>query len=209
LSSLSPETRPERADRARNRDHIIATARDAFARADKAGEALSMNELARTAGVGVATLYRHFPTRDALAAAVYESKLDQLTGRVLSQATECAGIDSLRAWAEEFAEFMLSTRGMMDTLRAAWHSGTYSTSSATEQVRSTLGQFIAVGIDDGSIQRGVSADDIAVAILALLSTTPAGEDGARAVRLLRLFIAGLATHTIAASQASDNDQNAV
>ncbi|MEJ1230077.1 MAG: helix-turn-helix domain-containing protein [Galbitalea sp.] len=114
----------ERADRRRNRDLIVKVARHAFARADEAGEPVSMNEIARAANVGPATLYRHFATRDELADAVYQAKIDDVTGRVLDATRDQDGITALRTWVSEFASFMLATRGMMDTLRAAWQSAT-------------------------------------------------------------------------------------
>jgi AcrR family transcriptional regulator len=189
-SSPAPEKR-ERADRKRNRDLIIAVARDAFARADAAGKALSMNEVARTAHVGIATLYRHFPTRDDLAAAVYESKLDELTGEVVRRTRGASGAVALRAWVDEFAAFMLGTRGMMDTLRSAWQSGTATTASATHRISKTLAGFLDAGAADGSLRPDADALDLTIGVLALLSTTPPDESGDRATRLLTLLIDGL------------------
>lgn len=185
-----PEQR-ERADRKRNRDLIVATARDAFARADAAGETLSMNQVARTAGVGVATLYRHFPTREDLAGAVYEAKLDELTDGVVRHTRNASGATALQVWVDEFAPFMLGTRGMMDTLRSAWQSGTSTTASATHRIAQTLESFLDAGAVDGSLRTDVDPFDVTVGILALLSTTAPDDPGDRAKRLLTLFVDGL------------------
>ncbi|HEY5320249.1 MAG TPA: helix-turn-helix domain-containing protein, partial [Galbitalea sp.] len=84
----------------------MAAARAAFARADAAGIPLSMNEVARAANVGVATLYRHFPTRDSLAEAVYQVKLDEVTERVRRSTVDDDALATLQAWVREFATLM-------------------------------------------------------------------------------------------------------
>ncbi|WP_092548991.1 TetR/AcrR family transcriptional regulator [Herbiconiux ginsengi] len=181
----------ERADRKRNRDLIVRVARDAFARADEAGEAVSMNEIARAANVGPATLYRHFATRDELADAVYQSKIDDVTVRVLEATRDEDALTRLRAWVSEFVTFMLATRGMMDTLRAAWQSATAATSPTAAKITGILEGFVTAGEADGSIRADVDPADLTIAVLALLSATPPGDSGARSMRLLRLVMDGL------------------
>jgi AcrR family transcriptional regulator len=192
LSSEQNQGRPERADRRRNREVIVAAAREVFSRADAAGDAVSMNQVARAADVGIATLYRHFPSRDELAAAVYLSKLDEVTARAWEHTQGQDALGSIRIWVAEFASFMLATRGMMDTLRAAWQSATPFTSTATARIAEIVDAFLAAGVADRSVRADLSAMDVTVAILALLSTTPPDDPGTRAKRLLNLFIDGLA-----------------
>ncbi|GAA3415617.1 TetR/AcrR family transcriptional regulator [Streptosporangium vulgare] len=192
MSTESHPDRRERADRRRNRELIVAAAREAFARADIEGETLSMNQVAREAGVGVATLYRHFPTRDELALAVYQSKLDEVTARVRSRTQDRNAHASFRSWVAEFASFMLATRGMMDTLRAAGQSATPFASPGSDGVAEVVAAFLAAGAADGSMREDLDAMDTTVAICALLATTGADDSGARARRLLDLFIDSLA-----------------
>lgn len=189
-SDVSPMVR-ERADRKRNRDLIVRVARDAFASADEAGEAVSMNEIARAAKVGPATLYRHFATRDELAVAVYEAKIDDVTARVLDATRDEDALTRLRAWVSEFVTFMLATRGMMDTLRAAWQSATAATSPTAAKITGILQGFVAAGEVDGTIRGDVDPADLTIAVLALLSATPPGDSGPRSMRLLRLVTDGL------------------
>lgn len=181
----------ERADRRRNRDLIVTVARDAFARADEAGRTVSMNEIARAANVGVATLYRHFATRDELADAVYQAKIDDLTARVLDATRGQDAMTTLSTWVSEFASFMLATRGMMDTLRAAWQSATAASSPTTTKITETLNSFLAAGQTDKTIRDDIDPADLTIAVLALLSATPPGDSGARSMRLLRLAMDGL------------------
>lgn len=193
LSSNDAPIARERADRKRNRDLIVTVARDAFARADKVGEPVSMNEIARAANLGPATLYRHFATRDELADAVYQAKIDELTSRVLENTHEEDALTALRAWVSEFAAFMLATRSMMDTLRAAWQSATAATSPTAAKITEILGVFVTAGDKDGTIRGDIAPADLTIAVLALLSSAPPGDDGARSVRLLRLITDGLET----------------
>ncbi|WP_330275960.1 TetR/AcrR family transcriptional regulator [Lentzea sp. NBC_00516] len=190
-----PAQRP-RADRERNRDIIVAAARRAFVEADEKGVPVSMNGIARAAQVGVATLYRHFPTRDDLAEAVYQSKLDELTARVAERTHTQNAHTALRTWVQEFASFMLSKRGMMDTLRQGWQSGTITTSDTAARIADVIDQFLREGRDDHSIRSGVEPMDVVMGICALLSTTPPEDDhGSRAQLLLTLFVDGLSTRT--------------
>lgn len=164
-----------------------------------------MNEVARVANVGIATLYRHFPTRDELAQAVYQAKLDEVTARVRDRTREQDALASIRAWVEEFASFMLATRGMMDTLRSAWQSPAPYTSAAAVKIADVIAAFLAAGAADHSIRDDVDATDATVAILALLSTTPPDDAGNRAIRLLELFVDSLAAR---AKPADDNNSTA-
>jgi AcrR family transcriptional regulator len=193
LSSEVPSNRRLRADRTRNRDTIVSAAREAFVRADAAGESVSMNEVARAANVGAATLYRHFPSRDELANAVYQTKLEEVTARVRERTSNAEALAALRVWVAEFASFMLATRGMMDTLRSAWQSTAATSSAPTANIRDVVAEFLIAGAEDDTIRHGLEPMDVTVAILALLSTTPPDGEGGRAVRILNLFIDGLAS----------------
>ncbi|MFJ8275984.1 TetR/AcrR family transcriptional regulator [Streptomyces griseoviridis] len=174
---------------------IVAAAREAFARADAAGETVSMNQVARSAGVGVATLYQHFPSRDELALAVYRSKLDEVTARVRERTQGRSAHASLRAWIAEFAAFTLATRGMMDTLRAAGRSATPFASPAADGVTEVVAGYLADGVADRGMRDGLDAMDVTVAICALLGTTGPDDSGERAGRLLGLFTDSLAAGT--------------
>jgi AcrR family transcriptional regulator len=206
LSNELPEGTRERADRRRNRDTIVKAAREAFARGDAAGETVSMNEIARAANVGPATLYRHFATRDELADAVYQAKIDEVTGRVLAANQGEDGLTTLRAWVAEFASFMLATRGIMDTLRAAWQSANAATSPTAAKITTILGGFVVAGKKDGSIRGGVDPADLTIAVLALLSSTPPGDSGGRSLRLLKLVTDGLAATQVQPSKSAVTSQ---
>lgn len=150
-----------------------------------------MNEVARSAGVGAATLYRHFSTREDLAEAVYRSKLDELTARVVLRTQAENGQEALRVWVEEFANFMLATRGMMDTLRSSWTSGTMSASPTTTHIAEVIARFLERGQHDSSLRGEIDPRDVIIAILGLLG---ADADETRIHRMLGMFLDGLHTH---------------
>lgn len=117
---MSPPGRPLRADAKRNREHLVAVAREAFATADTA---VPLESIAREAGVGIGTLYRHFPTRDALFEAVYAAELDDLTTSAPALLGELPPDAALRAWLGRYAQFVAMKRGMVDALRTGLAAG--------------------------------------------------------------------------------------
>lgn len=108
-------TRPLRADALRNRETILTAAREAFA---EGGAAISMAEVARRAGVGMATLYRNFPNRPALLEALYLGNIQQLAGSADDLVGEAPG-DALTAWLIRFAEYFRAKSALADELLSA------------------------------------------------------------------------------------------
>ena len=93
--------RPLRAHARRNRENLVAAARAAFAAAD---DTVPLEGIARRAGVGIGTLYRHFPTREALVEAVYAAELDAVTDSAAALVEELPPEQALRAWMERYAD---------------------------------------------------------------------------------------------------------
>ena len=104
-----------RADAARNLERVLDAARDLLG---DPGRDSSMKAIAAAAGVGVATLYRRFPTREALIEAVYRAETERLGARAPQLLEELEPAAALRAWADEFVEYMLLKDGMADALPA-------------------------------------------------------------------------------------------
>jgi AcrR family transcriptional regulator len=192
VSVLSEKTPPrrDRADRQRNREHLLEVARTAFAEADDNDSSVSMDGIARAAGVGIATLYRHFPTRDQLAEAVYISKLDELTSRPSDAATD-TGAMALRRWIGRYAAFMLSKRSMMDTVRAGWSSSTSTESEIWRRISGAIAVHLDRGAADGSLRADLQPDDVTAAILGLLTASSSQDEGTQARRLLDLLVDGM------------------
>jgi AcrR family transcriptional regulator len=105
-------TRPKRADARRNYEKVLAAAREAFA---EGGESTSLEEIARRAGVGIGTLYRHFPTRQALLEALYVDEVEE----VCRSAAQLDGVDpweALNTWFERFIAYLATKRALAHEL---------------------------------------------------------------------------------------------
>jgi AcrR family transcriptional regulator len=113
-------SRPLRADAQRNRDRLVETALDAFT---NEGANVPLESIAKRAGVGIGTLYRHFPTREALVEAVYRNELAKLCDAVPELLAALPPHEATRAWLGRFVEYVATKQGMGDALRAVIASG--------------------------------------------------------------------------------------
>src|SRR5918992_1701366 len=98
--AVTENARPLRADAQRNREKLLAAATEAFA---EQGEDVALETVAARAGVGIGTLYRHFPNRDALVVAAYQQEVDSLCAAAADLVAHQPADEALRAWAERFA----------------------------------------------------------------------------------------------------------
>ncbi len=150
--------------------------------------------MAREAGVGIGTLYRHFPSREALVEAVYAAELDEVTASAPAlladrpQQPEAA----LRAWLDRYARFVATKRGMMATLRAGWASGRIATPATRERVTAALAGFLTAGAATGTLRSDVPPEDVTSMLLGVvLSTSAATDDPGQTARLLDLLVDAL------------------
>src|ERR1039457_2449230 len=123
-----------RADAERNRARLLDAARAAFAAAASTASGASgsttvtLEQIARDSGVGIGTLYRHFPTREALVEALYRKELADLCARADDLLETHAPERALRAWMDRFADYVRAKREMADALRAVFASGSVTVS---------------------------------------------------------------------------------
>lgn len=182
-------SRAMRADARRNRERLLEVALRAFS----SGEGVTLETIARQAGVGIGTLYRHFPTREALVEAVYRGELARLrdtAGELLaSQAPDAA----LRAWMESFADYVAAKHGMAQTLRAIAATGTISPAQTRQTLTAALKRLLDAGAAAGTLRSDVAAGDVLASLtgIFLVAGTPAQREQAR--RLLDLLMDGLRT----------------
>ncbi|WP_432165194.1 TetR/AcrR family transcriptional regulator [Streptomyces sp. bgisy031] len=178
--------RPLRADAQRNRENLVAVARAAFAASDGT---VALEGIAREAGVGIGTLYRHFPTREALVEAVYAAELDAVTTSAPALLEEFPPDVALRAWLDHYAKFTATKRGMIDTLRAGWASGRITTPTTRERITAAIGTILAAGAAAGSLRGDVDPDDVtAIVFGAFLSAAATGDAAEQTGRLLDLVV---------------------
>lgn len=158
-SPLSP-----RRDAQLNRAHILAVARHAF---DNDGVDVSMDAIAKLAGVGAGTLYRNFPNKDALLAALLVLHYEGLDRRrVEIEANEESAGRILELWIEALGDWMLAYEGLPEPLRAACRVDSPLTPTC-DAVIATTGRILQAAQDEGFAQRTVTGRDIFLAALAV------------------------------------------
>ncbi|WP_328643188.1 helix-turn-helix domain-containing protein [Streptomyces canus] len=186
--SAAAAHRPARADARRNRDRLLAAARDAFAATT---EAVPLDAIARAAGVGIGTLYRHFPTREALVEAVYAAELDEVVSSAAELLTEFEPAAALRTWMTRYAAFFRIKRGMSDTLRAGWASGSIATPATRERITAVIAMMLRSGAEAGSLRSDVDPDDVTMMLLGVFLSTAAIDAPDKAEQLLDLIVDAL------------------
>ena len=177
-----------RADAARNRESVLSAATRVFAASDTEP---SMREIARRAGVGVATLYRHFPTREALVEAVYRDQVVRLSSGAQSLLETNPPARALRLWMDLFAEWLATKHGMTDTLLAMTDTGEISLGHSRDELLSAIAVLLEAGAAAGEIRPDTSAEDVAAALLGMLAVCEKRERRDQAGRLLDLLMDGL------------------
>src|ERR1700744_3746603 len=135
-----------RSDAQRNRELLLAAATEAFREAD---EQVSLEAIAKRAGVGIGTLYRNFPTREDLVEAGSLSELDRLLASGAKLLATKAPDVALRAWMDRFVTWMAGKQGMTETLRAMFASGAIVRSEMQERLARAIAEFLAAGAAGG------------------------------------------------------------
>jgi AcrR family transcriptional regulator len=174
-----------RADAQQNRTRILAVAHDALAQSADA----SLNSIAKAAGVGAGTLYRHFPTREALVLAVYRYDVDQLVDSVPSLLAAQPPLDALRTWIERLALCVQIKHGLGDALDAATKNEIVR--DTYQPVIDAIAELLHACEDVGVVREGVDADDVLLLAGSLWRIEPGPRAEARAGRVLDLLIDGL------------------
>jgi AcrR family transcriptional regulator len=181
-------TESVRSDARRNREKLLEVATAAFAAAD--GRPVSLESIARDAGVGIGTLYRHFPSRDVLVEAVYRSELAEVAaaaGQLLSRHPAKA---ALRRWMDRYASFVAAKRGMAESFRAMIESGAIEGSQIRASIVGVVEMLLKAGVDDGSLRSDVQADDVVSSLIGIFLASGSPEQTGR---LLDLLVDGIAS----------------
>jgi AcrR family transcriptional regulator len=180
--------RPLRADARRNRQRLLEVAARALA---EDGPDVALETVARAAGVGIGTLYRHFPTREALIDAAYRNELARLCDSVDDLLAEQPPDRALRTWMDRFVDYMTTKRGMGDALRALIASGGDPFSESRERLTAAVTTLLEAGAAAGLLRADVTPDDVLIGLSGLSLATPDPQQRAQAGRLLGLLMDGL------------------
>jgi AcrR family transcriptional regulator len=196
VSTMQGE-RPLRADAQRNRSKLLAAAVAAFA---EHGVDASLEDVARQAGVGIGTLYRHFPNRDCLIESVYRHQVELLCDAAEQLVTAETPDRALALWMERFVEHVATKRGMATALKAVVGKDSELFSYCHGRIRGAVDLLLANAVASGDIRSDVDAADLLKALsgICLVSDQPGWQEQAR--RLVSLLHDGLRYRGPAASQ---------
>jgi AcrR family transcriptional regulator len=175
----------------RNRTTILEVAHELFAK----NPATSMNEVAKRAGVGAGTLYRHFPTRDELILAVYRHDVEKLVGSVDGLLAERSAKDAFVEWFETLAAYIRVKHGLGEALHHAAIQDAINQTYAP--VTAAIGKLLDACVEQGSVRSGLGAGDVLLLMSFLWRVAPDATGVAQGRRLTAMVFDG-----IAASEAS-------
>ncbi|BBB01909.1 putative TetR family transcriptional regulator [Actinacidiphila reveromycinica] len=156
-----------------------------------AGTEPSMRAIAREAGVGIATLYRHFPTRESLVDAVYRDQVVRLTSGAHALLGRMPPAAAMRRWMDLFGDWIAAKNGMLDTLLAMIEAGEIAHAHTRTELLTAITTILDAGRAAGDLRSDVTADDIAAALVGTFTVAPRPGHEAKAGRLLDLLMDGL------------------
>ena len=179
--------RPLRADARQNYDRLVAAAAAAIG---ELGPNVSLEEVARRAGVGIGTLYRHFPNRQTLLEAVYQDQVNVncASGRELLATKPPA--EALPLWLHSLLTYNLNTRGLKEALMAGEISP--QTSECKAKMHAVGSELLARAQEAGAVRRDIEITDLLRLVHSIaLMVEPGAEGAARAERLFEVMVSGL------------------
>jgi AcrR family transcriptional regulator len=179
--------RKPRTDALRNRERILEAAKAAFTRH---GADASLDDIAKQAGVGAGTLYRHFPTRDALIEAVYRSEVEKLAGAAHEFAAKMVPIDALRAWLLLFVDYIAAKHIIAPALNSVAGGPTRLYEGSRSLVQGAIEELVKRAKRSGDLRRNVDASDLLRAVIGVSYVTAGGDWQQSAKRLVEILIAG-------------------
>jgi AcrR family transcriptional regulator len=150
-----------RADARLNYDRLLVAAAAAFARD---GADTSLKAIARDAGVGIGTLYRHFPTRESLIEATYRNETARLGQFAIQLAAALAPVEAIRTWMDGFLDYMMTKNAMAEALPAILAGQQGLRTQSRDVLRAAIGELLARGREAGTLRGDVSADDVMMAL---------------------------------------------
>ena len=182
--------RKPRSDAQKNRELLIEAAKEVLGRG---GPNASLEAVARRAGVGIGTLYRHFPTREALFMAVFSRELDQLLATAEDLAEREDPLEAIRSWLHANVNLVETKRGMLGALSLVMTEDLKKGyTERSNLVLSAMDRLLEKGRSAGEIRDNVSAEDLVQTLYAICYARQPGPDWRENVlRVLDIFVDGL------------------
>jgi AcrR family transcriptional regulator len=185
---LSTVTRQPRADAVRNREKLQHAAIEEFA---EHGQDCPLEAIATRAGVGIGTLYRHFPSRDALIVATYQNEVDALCAAAPELLAALPADEALLAWTDRFSDYLATKRAMGDALRSAVASDSPLFAETRQRLNEALRLLLGAGAKAGVLRADAQPEDVMRVVSAIwdLPDAPTWREDVR--RMLGLVLDGL------------------
>ncbi|QMV18163.1 TetR family transcriptional regulator [Granulicella sp. 5B5] len=185
--SPPPLARKPRADAQRNRERILEVAKEVFTRD---GAAASLDDIVRQAGVGAGTLYRHFPTRDALIEAVYRSEVERLAAAEQRFAAKMPPLEALRAWMLLFIDHVAAKTLIIPAMDTVAGGSMRLIEGSRSLIHTAFVASVKRAVASGDLRSDTDPNDFVRALVGIFHTTalPGWEPSAR--RLVDILIAG-------------------
>jgi AcrR family transcriptional regulator len=183
----SPTQRKPRTDAQRNRERILEVAKQAFT---QHGAEASLDDIAKQAAVGPGTLYRHFPTRDALIEAVYHTEVGKLAAAQRELSAKLPPVEALRAWMMLFVDYIAAKHIIAPALNSVVGGASRLYESSRAQINGAIDALVKRAIKSGEIRKDVEPFDLLRALIGVshVGTGPEWQQSAR--RLVDILIAG-------------------
>jgi AcrR family transcriptional regulator len=181
-------SRKPRADAVRNRDRVLEAAKAVFS---AGGADASLEAVAKRAGVGIGTLYRHFPTREELFEAVYRREVEQLGDFADHLKSQPDPVEAVRRWLHSTVEFVATKKGMLAALQLVSYGSSELQAYSYDRLTKAVGALLARAVEAGEIRADISAEDVLRALIGMcyLHDKPGWQTSV--LRLVDVFVDGL------------------
>jgi AcrR family transcriptional regulator len=179
--------RKPRTDAQRNRERILEVAKQAFTRF---GANASLDDIVREAGVGAGTLYRHFPTRDALIEAVYRTEVEKMAAAERKFAETMPPIEALRAWMLLFVDYIAAKHLIAPALNTLVGGASKLYEGSRAQIQGAMDALVKRAIKSGDIRKDLDASDLLRALIGVSNVMSGPDWQQSARRLVDILIAG-------------------
>jgi AcrR family transcriptional regulator len=182
-----PAARKPRSDGQRNRELLLEAAKQAFT---ESGADVSLDEVARRAGVGPGTLYRHFPTRDTLLESVYRTEVGKLAAAQRKFSETMPPAEALRAWMRLFVDYIAAKQIIAPALNTMVGGPSRVFEATSELIKTAIGALVNRAIENGDIRPDLDPLDLLRALVGVSNVASVPDWPASAKRLVDILIAG-------------------
>lgn len=188
MDDHTDQTRKPRADAVRNRDRVLEAAKVVF---NAGGPEASLEAVAKRAGVGIGTLYRHFPTREDLFEAVYRREVEQLSELAEQLKNAKDPVDALRRWLRSNVEFVATKKGMSAALALTFQSSSDLAAFSMDRLTKAIGSLLDRAVAAGEMRGDVSPEDLLRALVGMCYMHDQPGWQSSVLRMLDVFVDGL------------------